>query len=277
MAVQSAPDFGLAAPSSSAPRSRRVLDGILGLLGEILITAGVVLALYVGWQLFYTDVLSSRSQTAALDKIEWAEPVRVPAIAAVSTATPGGAGPEVTVATIPEELKVFSAEGAPVIAEPAEATTFATLHVPRWGYDYVKPMSEGTDRQRVLDKLGIGHYSGTAMPGAVGNFAVAGHRMTYGKPFTDINTLQKGDALVVQTEAAWYVYTVTGFTIEMPNYMAAIAPVPGKPDEKPTVASITLTSCHPKFSAEKRYIVWGELKYWAPTGNGYPGELLEQP
>ena len=277
MAVESVPSINVAKPARSTPQSRRVLDAILGLVGEILITAGLVLGLYVAWQLFYTDVLSGRTQSDALDKITWAEPVRVPAITAGGTAAVGSQDPSVEVALIPEDLKVFSAAGAPVIAEPAEAATFATLHVPRWGTDYVKPVSEGTDRERVLDKLGIGHYTGTAMPGAVGNFAIAGHRTTYGKPFSDINTLQKGDSLVVQTESAWYVYTVTGSTIETPEYIAAIAPVPGKPGEVPTAASITLTSCHPKFSAEKRFIVWGELKYWAPTGNGYPSELVEQP
>jgi sortase A len=114
------------------------------------------------------------------------------------------------------------------------------------------------------------------MPGEVGNFAVAGHRTTYGKPFTDIATLEVGDSLVVQTEDAWYVYTVTGSTIQAPEYIAAISPVPGKPGEQPTAASITLTTCHPRFSAEQRFIVWGELKYWAPSGNGFPSELVDQ-
>jgi sortase A len=276
MAVESVPTINVAERARSAPQSRRILDASLGLVGEILITAGLLLGLYVGWQLFYTDVLSGRTQSAALDNITWAESVRTPVITAGGGPADGASAPNVAVAVIPDGLKVYSAAGAPVIAEPSEATTFATLHVPRWGYDYVKPISQGTDRARVIDKLGIGHYTGTAMPGAVGNFAVAGHRTTYGKPFTDIDTLKVGDALVVQTESAWYVYTVTGSTIETPDYIAAIAPVPGKPGEEPTVASITLTSCHPKFSAEKRYIVWGELTYWAPTGSGFPSELVEQ-
>ncbi len=277
MAIDSALPLGETPPPATSPaRSRRVVDGILGTAGEVLVTAGVLLAMYVVWQLFYTDVQSGRSQAAALDAIEWAEPVRVPAITADGGTAPSSA-PDVSVALIPDDKKVYSPEGAPVLSEPSVATTFATLHVPRWGYDYVKPISEGTSREKVLDKLGIGHYEATAMPGAVGNFAVAGHRTTYGKPFSDINTLKVGDSLVVQTEAAWYVYKVTGYTIETPEYVAAIAPVPGKPGEAATVASITLTTCHPKFSAEKRFIVWGELEYWAPTGLGYPSELVEAP
>lgn len=277
MAVDSIPSLGESTPPASAQvKSRRVLDAILGITGEVLVTAGVLLALYVVWQLFYTDVQSGRSQSAALDAIEWAEPVRVPSIVADAGDAPEDT-PGVSVQLIPEDQKVYSPEGAPVLSSPAIATTFATLHVPRWGTDYVKPISEGTSREQVLDKLGIGHYQSTAMPGAVGNFAVAGHRTTYGKPFSDINTLEVGDALVVQTEAAWYVYRVTGSTIETPDYIAAIAPVPGTPGETATAASITLTSCHPKFSAEKRFIVWGELEYWAPTGLGYPSELVEAP
>jgi len=268
MAVDSVPSIDAAPDPLTPPKGRRRFDASLALLGELILTAGVVLGLYVGWQLFYTDVLSGRTQDAALDKIEWAEPVRVPEVKAGTSAGEDQ--------LIPEELKVYSAAGAPVLAEPAEATTFATLHVPRWGYDYVKPVSEGTDRGRVLDELGIGHYTGTAMPGAVGNFSVAGHRTTYGKPFTDIETLQVGDPLVVHTEDAWYVYTVTGTTIQLPTFMAAIAPVPGQLGEQPTAASITLTTCHPRYSAAKRYIVWGELKYWAPTGHGFPSEVVEQ-
>ena len=274
MVVDSAPSLDADSGPSTPRKSPRVLDTTLGVLGEVLITAGLILGLYVVWQLFYTDVLSGRSQDAALDQLEWAESVRVPAIS--GDGTDSGASPGVEVAVIPEDLKVYSPEGAPVMSEPSEATTFAALHVPRWGYDYVKPISEGTDRARVLDKLGIGHYSDTAMPGAVGNFAIAGHRTTYGKPFTDIQALEVGDPLVVQTEDAWYVYTVTGTTIVLPTYIAAISPVPGQPGVQPTAASITLTSCHPRFSAEKRYIVYGELQYWAPTGHGFPSEIVEQ-
>ena len=60
-----------------------------------------------------------------------------------------------------------------------------------------------------------------------------------------------------------------------PTYVAAIAPTPDQPGVAPTVASITLTTCHPRYSAAQRYIVHGELEYWAPTGHGYPSEIVE--
>ncbi|PKQ17591.1 MAG: class E sortase [Actinobacteria bacterium HGW-Actinobacteria-8] len=260
--------------SPTARPTRRGLDHGLVLLGEILITAGVILGLFVVWQLLYTDVQSGRTQSAALDELAFPE---VPRVAAGTSAGVIDTQPEVPEISelIPDMLKVYSAAGAPVLGAQSEATTFGALHVPRWGYDYVKPISEGTSRARVLDPLGIGHYAGTAMPGGVGNFSMAGHRTTYGKPFTDIQDLQAGDALVVQTDAAWYVYRVTSSEIVEPSYVAAIAPTPGQPGVAPTVASITLTACHPRYSAAQRYIVHGELEYWAPTGYGYPSEIVE--
>ncbi len=280
MTVDSVPPFGevVGAPTAApSPRPRRgAADKGIALTGELLITAGVVLGLYVLWQLFYTDVQSERTQSAALEQVVFPEPAATPALTS-SGAGAGEAGETSTpLEMIPDDLKVYSPAGAPVMAEPAEATTFAALWVPRWGSDYIKPVSEGTDRHTTLDRLGIGHYTDTAMPGEVGNFAIAGHRTTYGKPFTDINTLEVGDALVVQTDGAWYVYRVTSTQIVQPEQVEVIAPVPNQPGTAPTVASITLTSCHPRYSAEQRYIVHGELEYWAPAGHGYPQEVFDQ-
>src|SRR5690606_10957704 len=122
----------------------------------------------------------------------------------------------------------------------------------------------------VLDVLGIGHYEGTAMPGEVGNFAVAGHRVTYGKPFNRVEELQVGDPLVVQTETTWYVYRVTSTQVVTPRDVQVIAPTPNQPDVAPTVASMTLTTCHPMFSARERFIVHAELDYWTPVADEIP-------
>lgn len=265
------------APERPAPTARPrtgVVNTAIGVVGELLITAGVLVGLFVVWQLFYTDVQAARVQAAALNDIAWAEPVTVPE-QAPAPADPSQPAPE-AYEVIPDELKVPSPVGAPVITSAEAGTTFGVLHVPRWGSDYSRPINEGTDREKVLNRLGIGHYEDTAFPGAVGNFAIAGHRTTYGKPFSGVAELQDGDALIVQTEQAWYVYRVTGHEIVLPEQVEVIAPVPNEPGVEPTVASITLTSCHPKFSAEKRYIVWGELEYWAPTGHGFPIELVEE-
>lgn len=235
----------------------------IGLLGELFIIAGVVLGLYVVWQLFYTDIEASRTQQAVVESLDWAAPVA--AISANADVDP----------TIPDHLK-FAPDTAPVMGEVEFATTFATMHVPRFGSDYVKPISEGVTRREILDVLGIGHYPDTAMPGAKGNFAISAHRTTYGKPFNKIADLEKGDALVIETKEAWYVYRVTEWEIVKPTQIEVIAPVPDHPGAAPDGYYITLTSCHPMFSAAERWVTHGELEYWAPHDAGLPSEILEE-
>jgi sortase A len=113
------------------------------------------------------------------------------------------------------------------------------------------------------------------MPGAVGNFAIAGHRTTYGKPFNRIAELQVGDPIVIRTQHAWYVYTVTSTEIVDPGQVGVIAPVPDKPGATPTARMITMTTCTPMYSASQRYVVHGELTYWANADDGsVPAELI---
>jgi len=237
---------------------------VVGVLGEVLITLGVLLALFVVWQLYWTDVVAERAQDQVVQDLGWAR------------TGDGGRGQDAPPAAAPTEPAPDEAapDGAPpVLAPPPHATTFATLSVPRWGPRYVQPISEGVTRADVLDVLGIGHYPGTAMPGEVGNFALAAHRVTYGKPFNRIEELQLGDPLVVQTPDAWFVYRVTSSQIVLPQDVQVIAPVPDQPGVEPTQAMITLTTCHPMYSARERYIVHGELDYWVPTSAGTPVEL----
>lgn len=248
------------------PRRATAFDRALALVGELMIIAGVLLGLYVTWQLLYTDVTAEREQDALLETLDWA--YTAPVTAGDGTTT--DAGPEI----IAERR---SPDTAPVMEEPAFGTTFATMYVPRWGTDYVKPISEGVTRREILDVLGIGHYPGTGMPGAFGNFAISAHRTTYGKPFNRIAELQTGDALVVQTEEAWYVYRVTEDLIVLPHQVEVIAPKPGEIGAAPDGRYITLTTCHPMFSAAERYIVHGELEYWAPVqGEAVPAEIVEE-
>ena len=82
----------------------------------------------------------------------------------------------------------------------------------------------------MLDVLGVGHYEGTAMPGGIGNFAVAGHRTTYAKPFNRVEELQVGDPLVIRTtDNIWYVYRVTSTEIVAPSRGRGDRPRAGRP------------------------------------------------
>ncbi|PWD51145.1 class E sortase [Serinibacter arcticus] len=225
---------------------------ILGVVGELLITAGLLLGLFVAWQLWWTDVEAGQLQNQLSETLDTELP------------------------TSPDVVADPQVEAPPVALAPLDATTFGRLWVPRWDNGdnpYNKTISQGTDRATVLDVLGIGHYEDTAMPGEIGNFALAGHRQSHGKPFYDVTSLQIGDDLVVETAEAWYVYKVTTTDIVAPTQVDVIAPNPTDPATQPTVASITLTTCHPLFSTRERFIVHGELSSWVPRDAGRPAEL----
>ena len=236
--------------------ARKVAATVTGVVGELLITAGVVLGLFVVWQLWWTDVVAERAQVAMLAELEWVAPV-----------PPAGT-------EVPDDGIADPQDGEPpAVAPPELLGTFATMIVPRFGDDYQRTISEGVTRSGTLDELGIGWYPHSALPGEIGNFALAGHRTTFGKPFNLIADLVEGDPIIVQTPDVWYVYRVTESRIVLPHQVEVVAPVPGDLDAEPTERSITLTACHPMFSLRERYIVHGELDYWAWTADGIPAEI----
>lgn len=243
------------ARTARTPTATSVAYGVVGVVGELLITLGVLLLGFLVWQLWWTDVEGNAAQAEIVRDLGFEEP------APVAEATDDG---------IAEPRR----DEPPVIDAPEHAVSFATLQVPRWAGEPERPVSQGTDRPTVLDVLGIGHYEGTAMPGGLGNFALAGHRVTFGKPFNRIEELQVGDPLVVRTADTWYVYKVTSTEVVVPADVRVIQPVPNQPGVEPTERYITLTTCHPMFSARERYIVHGLLDYWAPVADGTPAELL---
>lgn len=138
----------------------------------------------------------------------------------------------------------------------------ALLRIPRLGRDYQYAVVEGVDQEHL--KRGPGHYPGTAMPGQVGNFVLSGHRTTYAAPFNRIDELERDDEIVVEAREARYTYRVTSQQIVEPTEVEVVAPVPGKPDISPIRAMITLSTCHPEYSAAQRLIVYGVLKETEP-------------
>lgn len=223
----------------------RVARWVLGVAGDLMVTAGLLLLLFVGWQLWWTDVTANRTQDAT-----------------VSTLTRDFAAAAPT-----------SPAGQPTAAPFGAA--FAIVRIPRLGAHYARPLLEGTGRDILQD--GIGHYDGTAGPGAVGNFAIAGHRTTYGRPFHDIDKLRSGDLVVVETKAAYNVYAVRRHEIVAPSDVRVIAPVPDKPGAKPTERWLTMTACHPKYSAAQRYVVFAQLVKTYPHAEGLPAGTLAAP
>src|SRR5690606_2719917 len=94
----------------------------------------------------------------------------------------------------------------PVPPHPADGEVFANMLIPRFGADYNVHIAGGTSRARTLDRVGIGLYAQSRMPGEVGNLSLAGHRTTWGKPFNRIAELRLNDAIVVETPVGWYTY-----------------------------------------------------------------------
>ncbi|MER6513379.1 class E sortase [Nonomuraea sp. NPDC001636] len=134
----------------------------------------------------------------------------------------------------------------------------AMLSIPRLGRDYRYAIVEGVDAEHL--KKGPGHYPDSAMPGQIGNFVVSGHRTTYAAPFKELDELERGDEIIVDAREARYTYRVTSQDVVEPTEVEVLAPVPGKPDIRPIRAYITLSTCHPEYSAAQRLIVYGVLK-----------------
>lgn len=199
-------------------------------------TLGALVLLFVVWQVWWTDVESDRAQAD-------------------------------TVSSLSKAFEAPAAQGAEVM--PSNAT--AIVRIPRFGADYARPLVEGTTADDLAQ--GLGHYTGTAGPGAIGNFAIAGHRTTFGKPLAQIDTLQRGDRIVVETRTGWTVYAVTSHEIVRPSQSEVIAPVPGDRAAKPTKAVLTLTACHPRFSAKFRWITHADLIQTRTRAEGPPPEL----
>jgi sortase A len=227
-----------------------IVRGVVHGVGELCITLGLVLLLFVAWQLWWTDIAAGQTQRQLAHQLEqqWQGP-RPP--------HPSGTAPAVTLKEIPM------------------GDAFALIRIPRFGDDYVRPILQGVELD-ILDR-GVGHYPESVQPGQVGNFAVAGHRVTYAKPFNKIAELRPGDAVVVETRDTWYVYRVRSHTVVTPDRVDVVAPVPEQPGKKPTKRMMTMTACHPEFSARERYVVFSELDEVLPkTGGAVPDALRQR-
>ena len=202
-------------------------------LGEVLITLGVVVLLFVVYELYGTNLYTERQQSQLLEQIErnWRRP------SAVAGEVPG----------------------------------VGILYIPRLGDGFKKVIVEGVGTDDL--KKGPGHIPETADPGQVGNFVVSGHRTTYGAPFSRLDELRPDDAIVVETRDQWLVYRMTEQQIVAPNAIEVTYPVPGRPGAVPSERLLTLTTCNPKYSAKTRLIVHARLESAQPRSAGPPPGL----
>lgn len=266
------------APSRRSERRTRARTrsglSVIGVLGELLITAGVLVMLFLGWQLWWNDAIMAQEQSNAASEIsqDWIEKDRQAQAEAQDQAKEQADAPAESEDAAPTQPGDY---GDPFVASaPGNADAFAVLYVPRFGADYHRTVAEGTGHD-VLNstRLGIGHYPDTQMPGEVGNFAVAAHRSAYGGGMHLINELQLGDAIYVQTADGYYTYRYRDMEYVSPAEIDVIAPVPHAPDAAAVDRIITLTSCNPLYSTAERIIAYGVFESWQPTSAGAPADL----
>jgi sortase A len=206
-------------------RARRATQN----LGEVFISAGVLILMFCAYQLWWTNVEAERETTAVVAQVR--ESFVVPYVAPAQP--------------VPQKLQVGAGQG------------FGLIYIPRLGEDWVKPVIEGSTLENL--KKGITHYEGNAMPGDIGNFAVAGHRATNGEPFRNLDQMRIGDKVVIETGTTWVTYEVTSTKIVKPQDVWVLDPVPGNPTAQPTESLLTMTTCNPRWASYERLIVFGKM------------------
>ncbi len=224
---------------------------------------------FVGYQLWGTGIETARAQADLRERLdERFAPVEVDEVAPVATVdetvvptstgapTPTSITQDITGAetsTTSTEVPVTAAVGPSVTVTPVEpflpGDPLARLEMPTIGTDHIVVAGIGVEELR----LGPGHFPDTPLPGQFGNAAIAGHRTTYGQPFHDVDQLVVGDDIVVTTDQGRFTYVVSDINIVLPSDYQVVATVDR------SRATLTLTSCHPKWSAAQRIIVHAEL------------------
>ncbi|MBM9459178.1 class E sortase [Nocardioides sp. zg-536] len=217
--------------------SRLSIRSVLSVLAELLLTGAALLFLLAFYLLVWTNVQTDAAQRSLL-----------------------------------EDFRAQTFEGGEESPRtPDVGDGLSVLHIPRLGEDWEWVVLEGVDKKTLND--GPGHFPGTALPGEVGNFAVAGHRATHGEPFAQLDKLKEGDKVYVEAVDGWFTYQVTWSRIVPPTAVEVIAPVAGRPGKNPTVQSLTLVTCHPRWASTERLVVGAQLVESRDPAAGPPPAL----
>jgi LPXTG-site transpeptidase (sortase) family protein len=216
---------------------------VVDVAGELLLTFGVLCALYLVYLLWWTNVVAGMQNRAASSAFQH------------------------TLATAPSSLVPTD--------DLADGTSFGFLYIPALGPGWRALLTQGTERTQVLDTGAVGHYSdpATSMPwDASGNFGIAGHRDGHGMIFRDLDRLEPGDQVYVQTRYGWYVYRLDR---EAPSVSIAdvgvLAPVPAGSGYTRPGRYLTMTTCTPMYVDSHRLVWWGHFVRGTPRGVVPPG------
>jgi sortase A len=198
---------------------------VLSALGAALTGAGVLILLFVAYQLWGTGLYTSRQQDSLRN--EFKQKAHVAETAPSTTST------TVNPANLPPP--------------PPTGDTVANIRIPKIGVDKYVVQGVGLADLR----KGPGHYPQTPMPGEQGNAAIAGHRTTYGAPFNRLDELSPGDDILVTTLKGSFTYKVSGTKVVKPDQVEVLDPT--------ATPTLTLTTCNPKYSAKERLVVTANL------------------
>jgi len=216
--------------------------------GELLITGGVFLLLFLVWQLWWTDVEANAKSEDILETTR--------SVFAGTEANGTGGGDLLT----ESEIAGAGPSGAAV----------AIVHMPTIGE--TRAVMNGVELS-ILNQGVLGEYPESEEPGEIGNFAVAGHRTTYGRPLWNIAELSPGDPIIVETKNDYFIYRFERNQVVTPLQTDVIADVPGDRGAEATERSMVMTACHPKFSADQRIIAFNSFDYEQPRSDGPPTEM----
>lgn len=239
-----------------AASSRRSVVGVV--VGSVLLVVGLAVLGWFGYQFIGTTVVSRQAFEGTTKVLEqqWTQP---------SQAAPGAgseAGAGATAVPVP---RAGSAAAEPKSGDvrpdgtltriPGDA--IAIMRVPAWGTNWAVPILDGTEEDTLAK--GLGWYENTVGPGQVGTFAVAGHVVTHGQPFSGLARLPMGSQVQVETRDSIYTYVLDSSTQVVDTDTWVLDPVPGRPEQRPTQELITLTTCADIFRSPNRHIVFGHL------------------
>lgn len=210
----------------------------IGVAGELVLTAGVLVLLYVAYVLWGTGIHADMAQDDLREET------------LDSWAGQSGAGGEDDGGETEPGGETASAEGEVDLGDG-----YAFLRVPRFGENWEWVVVEGTNLADLA--RGPGHYSDSANPGQLGNLAIAGHRSGYGAPFADMDAMEPGDSIEIETADGTWVYTVDQAPVVIePTETWVVDPVPGaEAGAEPTERRLTLTTCHPRYGSSQRMYV----------------------
>lgn len=251
---------------------------VSGMLTASLAVTGLGSLGYLGYHLWWTNITAAAAQDATVDDLvtrfaEAQESGAFAQLAATESAVFTATHSMVLGGVLPygdaEAERDLRASSAPL----AEGTPVAIVHVPRFGNGWASPVLAGVSEPTL--ERGVGWSMETAMPGQVGNFGLAGHRTTHGRPFHRIDQLVPGDLVYVETVAGWYRYSVVGHEIVEPDSLDVWAGVPRAPDEVATESWMTLIACHPLYSYEQRWVVFAQLAGFTAREEGAPAVLAQ--